>query len=58
MDILMTPSNLTDRFVFEKTFVTCNTLHHLQGALQADTVYMELLQVTLALTYVAPVQTF
>ena len=32
------------RFVFEKTFPTCLTLEHLQGALQADTVYVELLQ--------------
>ena len=34
------------RFVFEKTFPTCMTLEHLQGALNADNVYMELLQVT------------
>ena len=34
-----------DRFVFEKTFATCLTLEHLQGALTADNVYMELLQV-------------
>ena len=33
------------RFLFEKTFPTCLTLAHLQGALSADTVYMELLQV-------------
>ena len=33
------------RFVFEKTFPTCMTLDHLQGALNADNVYMELLQV-------------
>ena len=33
------------RFVFEKTFPTCLTLDHLQGALTADNVYMELLQV-------------
>ena len=33
------------RFVFEKTFATCLTLDHLQGALTADNVYMELLQV-------------
>ena len=33
------------RFMFEKTFATCLTLDHLQGALTADNVYMELLQV-------------
>ena len=36
------------RFVFEKTFPTCLTLDHLQGALTADNVYMELLQVRLS----------
>ena len=34
------------RFMFEKTFATCLTLDHLQGALTADNVYMELLQVS------------
>ena len=33
------------RFVFEKTFATCLTLDHLQGALTADNAYMELIQV-------------
>ena len=32
--------------MFEKTFATCLTLDHLQGALTADNVYMELLQVS------------